>query len=127
MELLKGREAVNSYREEHKKGFHNVEKLIKELKEAGFNSILEFFNFSAEENIKELNNCYERVGECNRCGKCCKGCKHFISGECSIYKDRPQVCKDYPTMEEIIKKQVPKECSYKLKEIKKPGFDVSWE
>ena len=33
--------------------------------------------------------------ECKKCGTCCiiAGCKYYKDGLCSIYKDRPEICR----------------------------------
>ena len=33
-------------------------------------------------------------------------CEHFQHGKCSIYKDRPQLCKDYPPVRKYFEKPV---------------------
>jgi len=53
MNILKGRNAINDYREEHKKGFHNIEKLNGDLKIAGFDSISDFFKTNDIECLSE--------------------------------------------------------------------------
>ncbi len=50
-----------------------------------------------------------RIGECTHCGNCCKAdvgfgvdsagwCNNYRRGEsrCSIYDDRPKVCREFP-------------------------------
>jgi len=60
-----------------------------------------------------------RVGECNRCGKCCQVCGnceflYFEDGKalCRNYENRPQVCQDFPENPVDIK-DFP-ECGYKF-------------
>ena len=55
MDLIKGRAAVNKYRKIHnEKKEHPVKELIADLKDAGFESINEFFKFNEEEINREL-------------------------------------------------------------------------
>ena len=122
MNLQKGRKAIDDYRRVHlETKTHPIKKLKKDLKDAGFEGIDEFFKF----NDKECEDAVEVVGECNSCGKCCVGCEHRKNGKCEIYEDRPQMCKDYPPKKMLLDKSIPKECSYSLKINK--DFDVYWK
>ncbi|MFA6022481.1 MAG: YkgJ family cysteine cluster protein [Candidatus Pacearchaeota archaeon] len=46
-----------------------------------------------------INKLNKRIGQCKKCGQCCKGCK-FLDTEtklCKVYDDRPWLChKDFP-------------------------------
>jgi len=60
-----------------------------------------------------------RVGECNRCGKCCQvyaNCEFLIFEDgkpvCKIYENRPQICQDFPQNPIDIKDFL--ECGYKF-------------
>ncbi|GAJ22233.1 unnamed protein product, partial [marine sediment metagenome] len=55
---------------------------------------------------------WTRHGECDRCGKCCLNCPHYIKEypRCAIYETRPDFCKEFPWDPEQIK-EIP-ECTY---------------
>jgi len=40
----------------------------------------------------------KKVGGCNRCGRCCRGCPAFDAKgmRCRIYAHRPEICKAFP-------------------------------
>jgi len=73
---------------------------------------------------------YIVIGECNKCGECCwyhKGypvtivrppCFDEKTNLCKIYEIRPKGCREFPTVKHFLKGQVPKKCSYKLKEVR---------
>lgn len=52
------------------------------------------FTFKPEYVIKQIK---LRKGTCPPdCGCCCAGCKHLKNNRCTIYKKRPQNCRDDP-------------------------------
>ena len=125
--VLAGRKAVDAYRESHRllhangwyKGISEdhtplLNTMLAELNKQGFKSMQEFIDTSEELNNTELNKTYLREGECNRCGKCCGRCEHFLGDNvCTIYDTRPLRCADYPTNKDFIE-GLPKECSYRF-------------
>jgi len=69
------------------------------------------------------------VGECNHCGVCCitnpiRGvrCGYCYQKDgkwlCRLHPDKPEGCKRFPTVEDFLRGKVPKECGYKLIEVK---------
>jgi len=65
-----------------------------------------------QEEVEAAKKVWIRHGECNRCGKCCGGCSHYIEEypRCTIYETRPDYCKEFPWEPDQIK-NIP-ECTY---------------
>ena len=57
-----------------------------------------------------------RIGECNKCGKCCiaAGCEFYKEGKCTIYKNRPESCKNYPSIQNFKDGWLIKGCGFKF-------------
>jgi len=77
---------------------------------------------------------YIRHGKCNQCGACCRAlspgewkngmtgatCNKLVKGKCSIYKDKPEECKEFPNSPgDLIYKRVKDKCGYWFEEIRK--------
>lgn len=137
--ILAGRKAVQAYRTAHTKLYEKGQRkgipeehtpllniMLRAFKDLGFNTIREFFDANNVFIKEELAKVYQIVGECNHCGKCCGGCRDYEGGGiCRIYETRPQGCRDYPTIQDLLT-GVPEECSYSLKKIAEPDIDVRW-
>jgi len=60
----------------------------------------------------------KRLGECNRCGKCCKGCRHLDkeTNLCRIYNNRNFMCYTEFPLDDLDKKiWNVKNCGYKFR------------
>jgi len=66
-----------------------------------------------------------RVGECNKCGKCCRGCPLLDRGKrlCTMhdtetYREMYSECAEWPTEpSDLEKKGVVDVCSYRFSEV----------
>jgi len=129
--LLQGRAFVDARRAETQQTKAEIkEPLSDNLKALGFiaeNPIDEFFDFNHAASLEEANRCFVKVGDCNICGDCCSGCQHYqVDGLCDIYEDdRPQRCKDYPTVSDYVLGLLPR-CSHTFQASVQPLFDVRW-
>lgn len=97
-------EAITAPTERFKYGFR-FEKEGKLQLDENLNSMVPTWQEEAEAARKM----WVRVGECNRCGKCCHGCSYFINEQCSV-KDHPGLCQEFPWSPEQVA-HIP-ECSY---------------
>ncbi len=152
--ILAGRKAVHRYRTAHTKlhdkGWHKgiseehtplLKAMVNALEGLGFISAETDFEPKKTEVLakfwvandalidNQLIETYDRVGECNDCGKCCLQCEYYDVGlfhNCKIYENRPEVCRNYPTIKQLLSGTVPTECSYKLvkKDPKSPEVEL---
>lgn len=71
-----------------------------------------FYNFYKSYLIRKT---IERLGECKKCGLCCKGCPYLNKdNKCKVYNNRPKWChKDIPIDKFDLKVNTPKgKCGY---------------
>jgi hypothetical protein len=61
-----------------------------------------------------------RIGECNRCGKCCRDCMYLTKFNlCYVYGDRPDWCiQEFPrNKEDLIVRGIEQTCGYTFVEL----------
>lgn len=137
--ILNGRNAIDQYRlahikihstprrrsvpQEHTPHFDALKGTLSAL---GYESLHAFFSANDALVEGELNKMYIREGECNDCGECCKRCEHYINSVCDIYDTRPDFCKSFPTVRQLLPENL--KCSYYLSRTEyQPTIEVNWK
>jgi len=85
--------------------------------------LIKFSNRIRRESMKLINKNYvqnklkKRKGECEKCGKCCIGCKFLGKNNiCTVYKKRPWFCyPEFPLDKTDQKVFQVKKCGYSFK------------